>query len=91
MLPKNLQLHKGVSHGDYKGFEKGMEQFLKFRIMESFVEIGTVCASEIFGGKNKETAQLVEFIAELIGSIAKAIYMMNRFRKLLTNPAALAS
>ncbi len=59
--------------------------------MKSFVEIGTVCASEIYGGKNKETAQLVEFIAELVGSIAKAIYMINRFRKLLTNPAALVN
>lgn len=58
--------------------------------MDSFVEIGTVCASSVFGGKDKHTADLVEFIAELIGSIAKAIYMIGRFRKLLTNPAALA-
>lgn len=68
-----------------------MEQFLKATDMESFVEIGTICASGIFGGKDKETAQLVEFIAEVIGSIAKAIYMINRFRKLFTNPSALAN
>ena len=58
--------------------------------MDSFVEIGTVCASSVFGGKDRQTAELVEFIAELIGSIAKAIYMIGKFRKLLTNPAALA-
>ncbi len=58
--------------------------------MESFKEIGTVCASGILGGKDKQTAELVEFIAEVVGSIAKAIYMINRFRKLLTNPTALA-
>lgn len=57
--------------------------------MESFIEIGTCCASKIYGGKDKGTAQLIEFIAECIGSIAKAIYMINRFRKLLSNPAAL--
>lgn len=56
--------------------------------METFVEIGTCAASGIFGGKDKDTAKLVEFIAECIGSIAKAIYMINRFRKLFTNPAA---
>lgn len=57
--------------------------------MDSFVEIGTICASNVFGGKNKQTAELVEFIAEVIGSIAKAIFMIGRFKKLLTNPMAL--
>lgn len=56
--------------------------------METFVEINSCTAARIFGGKDKNTAKLVEFIAECIGSIAKAIYMINRFRKLFTNPAA---
>lgn len=56
--------------------------------METFVEIGTCTAAKIFGGKDKDTAKLVEFIAECIGSLAKAIYMINKFRKLFTNPAA---
>ena len=57
--------------------------------MNTMIEIDSKTASMVFGGKDEQTAQLVEFIAECIGSIAKMIYMANKLRKLLVNPAAL--
>lgn len=57
--------------------------------MNTMIEIDSKAASMVFGGKNEQTAQLVEFIAECIGSIAKMIYMANKLRKMLVNPAAL--
>lgn len=57
--------------------------------MNTMIEIDSKAASMVFGGKDEQTAQLVEFIAECIGSIAKMIYMANKLRKLLVNPAAL--
>ncbi|MBQ7774257.1 MAG: hypothetical protein IJ383_09400 [Bacteroidales bacterium] len=57
--------------------------------MGNFIEIDIRQASAIYGGKNEETARLVEFIAECIGTIAKMIYMANQFRKMFFNPAAL--
>lgn len=55
--------------------------------MKSLVEMNRLEASAVVGGKDPEVAQLVEFIAECIGSFAKMIYMANRFRKLLLSPA----
>ena len=46
-------------------------------------------ACAVYGGRNKETAQLVAFIAECIGTIAKMIYMANKFRKMFSAPATL--
>ena len=57
--------------------------------MNTMIEIDSKAASMVFGGKDEQTAQLVEFIAECIGSIAKMIYMANKLRKLLVNPAAM--
>lgn len=57
--------------------------------MDRFVEIGMAEASAIMGGKDEQTAQLVEFIAECIGTIAKMIWLANKFRKMLVNPAAM--
>ena len=57
--------------------------------MNTMIEIDSKAASMVFGGKDEQTAQLVEFIAECIVSIAKMIYMANKLRKLLVNPAAL--
>lgn len=57
--------------------------------MEKMIEIRICEASAIYGGKNAETAELVTFIAECIGSIAKMVYLANQFRKMLTNPAAM--
>lgn len=57
--------------------------------MGNFIEIDIRQASAVYGGKDKETAKLVEFIAECIGTIAKMIYMANQFRKMFLNPAAL--
>lgn len=52
--------------------------------MNNLIEIGLKEAASIYGGKDKEVARLVEFIAECIGSLCKMIYMANQFRKLMT-------
>ena len=57
--------------------------------MNAMIEIDSKAASKVFGGKNEQTAQLVEFIAECIGTVAKMIYMANKLRKMLVNPMAL--
>lgn len=57
--------------------------------MERFHEVGMAEACSVCGGKDKEVAKLVSFIAECIGSIAKMIYMANKFRKMLSAPATL--
>ncbi len=57
--------------------------------MENLYELEMAEACTICGGKDKETAKLVAFIAECIGSIAKMIYMANKFRKMLSAPATL--
>ncbi len=51
--------------------------------MNTFIEIDKKTATLIFGGKNEQTAQLIEFIAECIGSFAKMLYMANKLRKLV--------
>ncbi len=56
--------------------------------MKSFVEIELNEAVMVFGGRNEETAKVVEFIAQCIGSVAKMIYLANRLRKMLSNPAS---
>lgn len=55
--------------------------------MNRLVEIEIGEAASVFGGKNQETAELVAFIAECIGTIAKMIYVANKLRKMFTNPA----
>lgn len=55
--------------------------------MNRMVELEICEAAAICGGKNEETAQLVSFIAECIGSIAKMIYLANQMRKMLIAPA----
>ena len=63
-----------------------MEQILKKEvIMETFIEIDARTASMIFGGKDEQTAQLVEFIAECIGAVAKMLFMANKLRKMILN------
>lgn len=57
--------------------------------MAQFSEIGIAEACCIYGGRNEETAKLVAFIAECIGSIAKMIYLANQFRKMLSAPATM--
>jgi hypothetical protein len=57
--------------------------------MNTMIEIDSKAASMVFGGKDEQTARLVEFIAECIGSIAKMIYMANKLRKMLVNPTVL--
>ncbi|MBR5183931.1 MAG: hypothetical protein IKW15_05625 [Bacteroidales bacterium] len=57
--------------------------------MNTMIELDTMAASQIFGGKDEQTAQIVEFIAECIGSIAKMIYLANKLRKFITAPATL--
>ncbi len=57
--------------------------------MNGFVEIGIKEASLVMGGKDEQTAQLVAFIAECIGTIARMIYLANKFRKMFTNPTAM--
>ena len=57
--------------------------------MNTMIEIDSKAASMVCGGKDEQTARLVEFIAECIGSIAKMIYMANKLRKMLVNPTAL--
>lgn len=57
--------------------------------MYTMIELDTMAASRIYGGKDEQTAQIVEFIAECIGSIAKMIYLANKLRKFLSAPAAL--
>ncbi len=52
--------------------------------MNNLIEIGLKEAASIYGGKDKEVAKLVEFIAECIGSICKMIYMANQIRKMMT-------
>ncbi len=51
--------------------------------MNNLIEIGIKSAASIYGGKDKEVAKLVEFIAECVGSLCKMIYMANKFRKLM--------
>ena len=55
--------------------------------MHKLIEIEAKEAVAVFGGKDEATAALVSFIAECIGSIAKMIYLANKFRKMFTNPA----
>lgn len=57
--------------------------------MKNLVELQMSEASSIMGGRDEQTAQLVAFIAECIGSIAKMIYMANQFRKMLLTPNAM--
>ena len=52
--------------------------------MNNLIEIGFKEAASIYGGKDKEVAKRVEFIAECIGSICKMIYMANQIRKMMT-------
>ena len=54
--------------------------------MNRMIELEICEAAAICGGKNEETAQLVSFIAECIGSIAKMIYLANQMRKMLIAP-----
>lgn len=56
--------------------------------MKTFVELQMNEASSVMGGRDEQTAQLVAFIAECIGSIAKMIYVANQFRKMLLTPSA---
>ena len=55
--------------------------------MKTFVELQMNEASSVMGGRDEQTAQLVAFIAECIGSIAKMIYLANQMRKMLIAPA----
>ncbi len=57
--------------------------------MKNLIALQTYEAVSVFGGKDEETAKLVAFIAECIGSIAKMIYLANQFRKMFLNPAAI--
>ena len=57
--------------------------------MKNLIALQTYEAVSVFGGKDEETAKLVSFIAECIGSIAKMIYLANQFRKMFLNPAAI--
>jgi hypothetical protein len=57
--------------------------------MKTFVELQMNEASSVMGGRDEQTAQLVAFIAECIGSIAKMIYVANKFRKMLFTPSAM--
>ena len=57
--------------------------------MNGLVEIVIKEASTVMGGKDEQTAQLVEFIAECIGTIAKMIWLANKFRKMFINPAVM--
>lgn len=57
--------------------------------MNTMIELDTFAASRIYGGKDEQTARLVEFIAECIGSIVKMIYLANKLRKIISTPAAL--
>ena len=57
--------------------------------MKTFVELQMDEASSVMGGRDEQTAQLVAFIAECIGSIAKMIYVANQFRKMLFTPSAM--
>lgn len=57
--------------------------------MKNIYELGMAEACAVYGGKDKDTAKLVAFIAECIGSIAKMIYMANKFRKMFSAPATL--
>ncbi len=57
--------------------------------MNRLIELEMVEATAVLGGKDEDTAKLVAFIAECIGTIAKMIYMANNLRKMLTNPAAM--
>ncbi|MBQ2133662.1 MAG: hypothetical protein II202_06180 [Bacteroidales bacterium] len=57
--------------------------------MKTFVELQMNEASSVMGGRDEQTAQLVAFIAECIGSIAKMIYVANQFRKMLFTPSAM--
>lgn len=56
--------------------------------MKTFVELQMNEASSVMGGRDEQTAQLVAFIAECIGSIVKMIYVANQFRKMLLTPSA---
>ena len=57
--------------------------------MKTFVELQMNEASSVMGGRDEQTAQLVAFISECIGSIAKMIYVANQFRKMLFTPSAM--
>lgn len=57
--------------------------------MKTFVELQMNEASSVMGGRDEQTAQLVAFIAECIGSIAKMIYVANQFRKMLFTPSTM--
>lgn len=56
--------------------------------MGNLIELDICEAALIYGGKNEQTARLVEFIAECIGSLAKAIYTAYNFKKYFLTPCA---
>ena len=75
-----------------KSLKDSREDGVNFKeggFMDKMTEIQICEASSVYGGKNAETAELVTFIAECIGSIAKMIYLANQFRKMFINPAAM--
>ena len=57
--------------------------------MNTFIEIDSKTAALVFGGKDEATANVVEFIAECIGSVAKIIWLAARMKKALTAPGTL--
>ena len=57
--------------------------------MKTFIEIDSKAAALVFGGKDKATAKIVEFIAECIGSVAKMIWLAAKMKKALTAPGTL--
>ena len=54
--------------------------------MNAYIEIDSKTAASVFGGKDETTAQVVEFIAECIGSVAKIIWIAANIKK-MRNPA----
>lgn len=56
--------------------------------MGNLIELDICEASLIYGGKNEHTAKLVEFIAECIGSLAKAIYTAYHLKRYFLHPCA---
>ena len=57
--------------------------------MKTLVELQMNEASMVIGGRNEQTAEVVAFIAECIGSIAKMIYVANQFRKMFLAPTTM--
>ena len=54
--------------------------------MKTLVELQMNEASSIMGGCDEQTAEVVAFIAECVGAIAKMIYVANQFRKMFIAP-----